>query len=148
MFMHLCSQSSCSVFSSNYITTTGGRVNENGTGPIEASPPPLPPSLPPGGDWWTSTPLDRLTSLPVARQLFSPSANWQLRPLVWGWTSLSSPPMSLHLVSFSRSLFSTPLSFSACRACHRRKSVMLIVKPTKHDQESGATLKMCKARKW
>lgn len=60
-------------------------MNENGMGPIETSPPPLPPP----GDWWSSTPLDRLTSLPVAQLLFSPSVNWQPGLLVWGWTSLS-----------------------------------------------------------
>ena len=42
VLMHLCGQSSCSlVFSSNVITRAGGeegRVNENGMGPIEASP--------------------------------------------------------------------------------------------------------------
>lgn len=75
-------------------------MNENGMGPIEAS-----PSLP-RGDWWSSTPLDRLTSRPVAQQLFSPSANWQPGPLVWGWTSLSravillsaSPSFSLDII--------------------------------------------------
>lgn len=56
--------------------------------------------------------------------------------------TLCLPPISLHRASFFRSLFSTyiPLSFSTCPAC--RKSDMLIMKPTKHDKESAATLKI------
>lgn len=75
---------------------------------------PLPPSLPPPGDWPSSTPLDRLTSRPVAQQLFSPTANWQPGLLVWGWTSLSRAVMFFSLSLRLPLFLSVSFPFISC----------------------------------
>lgn len=71
------------------------------------------PSLPPGGvDWQGSAPLDRVTPLPGAQQLFSPLSGWATAVGVDVWaifsTSFSISQISFHVSSFFRSLCRRP----------------------------------------
>lgn len=99
--------------------------------PLKASSPPLPPH----GDWWSSTPLDRLTSLPVAQQLFSPlaarAAGVGVHVFVRLAIFLCLPLLTLFIISPSpcfllllRLSTDTPLPCSTCLACPLQKSDM------------------------
>lgn len=103
-----------------------GGVDENGTGPIEAS-------ISPPSPWGLAEQtLDRLTSRPVAQQLFPPSVNWQPGLLLWGWKSLSrllfsSLPPSLTSQHYFPSCPASFFSYccSLCQKIHLLASSLL-----------------------